>query len=76
MAVLNVPGQLSGLLSLSLLSANTQVDIISFLWIAHTKKLPGVSIQSGNQSAVGGGRWEAFLRPQEDDQICISQLNY
>ena len=67
-------------LTLSLLSANTQVDIISFLWVARTKNFPGVSIQSGNQSAVGqwdrDGRRDPFLRPKEDDQICISQLNY
>ena len=49
--------------------------IISFLWVALTKNfLEFLFNLEINQ--WGSGRWEAFLRPQEDDQICISQLNY
>ena len=56
--VLNGPGQLSGLLSLSLLSANTQVDIISFLWVARTKNFLEFlfNLEINQQWEVGGGR--------------------
>ena len=73
------PGQLSGLLFLPpsfRQTHNTQVDIISFLWVAHTKNFLEFLFNLEINQQWGSGRWEAFLRPQEDDQICISQLNY
>ena len=65
-------------LSLSFLSANTQVVLYhsSGLHVQKTSWSFYSIWKSISSGAVGGGRWEAFLRPQEDDQICISQLNY